>query len=208
MKPALVGVLLGTSLAAALLAGSCSVSHRSDEYACTKQSDCTGGRVCANNFCVVPGSIDAPASIDAFRGNCPTPCTSCNLAAKTCTIDCTLTSACVSGAVTCPSGYACDIRCKPDGSCRNGVNCQLATSCTIDCAGTNACRSVQCGAGPCDVQCTGASSCRGVSCGASCACDVVCTGNQSCSDVIQCTSTGCINGSGCTSVPAFCHSCK
>jgi hypothetical protein len=36
----------------------------------------------------------------------------------------------------------------------------------------------------------------------------VCTGNLSCSDVIQCSPDfTCDNGSGCTSVPANCHSC-
>lgn len=209
MKPALLGLVLGTTIAAVMIASSCSITHRSGDYACTKQSDCNGSRQCVDGFCIVPGSIDAPR-LDGRPGgdsnNCPAPCTSCNPTLKTCTVDCKLTGAC-NGTVTCPTGYKCDIQCDVDNACRSGINCQLGQSCSIECSGTSSCRNVQCGGGPCDVSCSGPGSCRGISCGTSCACDVVCTGNQSCTDTIQCTSIACDNGSGCTSVPAFCHTC-
>lgn len=206
MKPAVLGILLGAAIAALTIIGSCSVSHRSSDYACTKTSDCTGGRVCDNGFCIVEGSIDAPGPPKDSPGSngCPTGCTSCNVAQKQCTVDCRNTSC--SGQVTCPTGYHCDIKCDTDGSCRNGVNCTTAASCTVECTAGNACQGVQCGIGPCDVMCTGNGSCRGVSCNQSCACDVLCGTAADCQNV-QCTSLGCGSGAGCTSVPAFCHSC-
>jgi hypothetical protein len=36
---------------------------------------------------------------------------------------------------------------------------------------------------------------------------VLCTGPQSCGDTVSCSSLACKSGSGCTSVPAFCHAC-
>lgn len=193
-----------------VLAG-CSVSHPSDQYACSKPQDCSGGRECIGGFCVVPGSIDAPRNDGPGPHpdgqNCPAPCTSCNVGMKTCTVDCSMTGACNSQ-VTCPTGYTCDIKCDVDNSCRSGVDCQLASACTVECSAGSTCRDLQCGAGPCDITCSGVNSCRNVSCGSSCACDVICTGSQSCSNMsVQCTSIACQNGSGCTSVPAFCHSC-
>ena len=38
-----------------ILLGACSIQHRSDEYACTKQADCNNGRICTDGLCVVPG---------------------------------------------------------------------------------------------------------------------------------------------------------
>ena len=215
MKPALLGLAVGTTLAALALAfsGSCSVSHPSDQYACVKSTDCMGGRVCVGGFCIVPGTlVDAPRGQDGGRGSgtdagpsCPGQCTSCNIGQKTCVIDCQLTSC--SNTVACPAGYKCDIKCDSDGACTHGVNCQSGASCQVECSAHNACRGVQCGTGPCDVTCTGTSSCDDVQCGASCACDVVCTGGESCTNNVQCTSIACQAGSGCTSQPAFCHSC-
>lgn len=195
----------------ALALAACSINHRSDQYACSSSADCDNGRVCDNGFCVVAGSTDAPRNDGKPPGgdanNCPAPCTSCNIQQKTCTIDCQ-TANCTN-TVTCPAGYNCDIRCNVDNSCRNGINCQLSGGCNIECSGKQSCQNVECGSGPCDVGCSGAASCRGVSCNNSCACDVLCTGSQSCPEGIQCTSIGCrgTNGIGCTSVPAFCHSC-
>lgn len=207
MKPAFLGIILGVAIAALAVGSSCSVTHRSGDYACTSTKDCTGSRVCDNGFCIVPGSIDAPGPPkDSGSGSngCPTGCSSCNVTQKQCTIDCRSSSC--NGQVTCPTGYHCDIKCDVDGSCRNGVNCQTASSCTVECTAGNACQNVQCGLGPCDVMCTGQGSCRGVSCNQSCACDVICNSGADCSNV-QCTSPTCINGSGCSSVIAFCHSC-
>jgi hypothetical protein len=205
-KPAIVVVLA--------LAAGCSVSHRSQDYACTTNNDCKDhpNTICQGGFCIAPGSIDAPkaggdAHPDTPGNTCPAGCTSCNAAQKTCTIDCTQTGVVdCTQMVTCPAGYHCDILCTRDGSCRNGVDCTAGASCAIMCATQNSCENVECGPGPCDVTCSGTSSCQGVSCNNSCACDINCTGSQSCRN-IACTSPLCTSGFGCTSVPVGCHSC-
>jgi hypothetical protein len=194
------------------LLAACSVQHRSEEYACTKQSDCNTGRTCVDGFCVLNSPVDAKTdspgnmgSGDASNG-CPAGCSMCNPQQHTCTIDCHSSNC--NGAVACPSGYHCDILCNTDNACRNGVDCQAGLSCNITCSGNSACRNVSCGLGPCDVNCSGPSSCRGVACNASCACDVTCTGTGSCENTVQCTSLACKVGLGCTSVPTTCHSCQ
>jgi hypothetical protein len=206
-------IIIAVALAAAFASlASCDVHHRSDEFACTKNTDCPSGRTCSTDgFCVVSGAVDAPKGdaprTDAGGSNsCPPGCSSCNVAQKTCTINCMQTNC--TNTVTCPMGYSCDILCNTDNACRNGVNCQLGTSCSVECSAKSSCQNIQCGPGPCDVACSGVSSCRGVSCSNSCACDVVCTGNQSCTQGIMCSSFGCRSGSGCTSVPLVCHSCN
>ncbi len=197
------------------LAAACSIHHRSDQYACTTNADCSDGRRCgADGFCVTGEVVDAPHPVDAPKpggdagNNCPPGCTTCNTTQKTCTINCQLTNC--TNTVKCPPGYRCDIQCNVDNACRNGIDCQQAASCNIDCTGKSTCQGVECGPGPCDVGCSGPSSCRDVACNNSCACDVVCTGSQSCSQGIVCSSFACrgTNGIGCTSVPAFCHSCN
>jgi hypothetical protein len=204
MKPAIV-------VALALAAG-CSISHRTQDYACTTNMDCKDGRVCNQGFCIVPGSIDAPkppgdAHPDTPGNNCPAECTSCNVSQKTCTIDCSQTSVVdCNNKVACPAGYHCDILCNRDGMCRNGVDCTGGASCAVMCSSGNTCQGVECGPGPCDVTCSGTSSCEGVSCNNSCACDINCTGSQSCRSIF-CTSPLCSSGFGCTSVPVGCHSC-
>jgi hypothetical protein len=190
---------------------SCSINHRSEQYACQVNDDCSGNRVCDNGFCIVAGSIDAakPPSDARTDMNCPAPCTTCNLTQKTCTINCQSTN-CTNNVITCPTGYRCDILCNVDNACRDGINCKMSAACNVDCTGKSSCEKVQCGPGPCDINCSGVSSCKDVSCANSCACDVTCTGNQSCQSGITCTSLACrsTTGLGCTSVPAFCHSCN
>jgi hypothetical protein len=195
----------------ALLA-SCEINHRSDDFACSKNTDCAMGRICNDGFCIVAGTIDAARPIDApppgdgGSTNCPAPCTSCNVAAKTCTVNCSLTQAC-NQALLCPAGYKCDFQCNTDNACKSGINCQQSTGCTAECSGKSSCEKVLCGPGPCTIACTGPSSCRDVSCGNSCACDVTCSGSDSCQSGITCSSIACRSNRGCTSVPAFCNSC-
>jgi hypothetical protein len=206
-----LGIVIGLSTSLAfVIATSCSVNHRSDEFACTKTLDCDPGRVCSSDgFCVL-GTVADAAKSDAPRPDaappCPSGCTSCNVTDKTCTIDCTMTT-CNNTTITCPAGYKCDILCNTDSSCRSGINCRQAASCNIECSGGQSCRNVSCGPGPCDVSCSGPSSCRNVACGSSCACDVTCTGNQSCSSNIFCKSFACDTGSGCTSMRTGCNTC-
>jgi hypothetical protein len=211
VKRALARIAVIGAFAIAAL-GSCSIRHRSGDFTCDVNTDCEAGRICDNGYCIVPGTLDAPR-LDAAKpggdgGNCPAPCTSCNVQQKTCTVNCQQANC--TNTVVCPAGYKCDIQCNVESSCRNGVNCQQSASCNVECSGRQSCQNVVCGPGPCDVGCSGVQSCRGVACSNSCACDVTCTGNQSCGDGIQCTSLACrsTTGPGCTSVPAFCHSCN
>lgn len=199
----------------ALVLTACSVNHRSDQYACTKNTDCESGRECSiDGFCIVAGTatVDAPKTMgdapkgDGGQNNCPPGCTSCNTTQKTCTINCQQTNC--SGQITCPAGYKCDIMCNADNSCRGGINCALGASCAISCDSRQSCENVTCGTGPCSVTCSGVQSCRNVSCGQSCACDVICTGTGSCQQGISCSSFACRSGLGCTSAPALCHSCQ
>jgi hypothetical protein len=184
--------------------GSCTVSHRSSDFACEKQADCVAGRICTDGFCV---SIDGGGGIDAPAA-CPAQCTSCNTNAKSCTIDCALNGGCRQQ-VTCPTGWSCNIACSADGACANGINCLNGTSCTVVCSGRQSCGQVTCGAGMCNVECTGRDSCSDIRCGQSCACDVACRQSTSCADLIcrsqQCTLPA---GGGCTSiVPTSCNTC-
>jgi hypothetical protein len=181
-KPAIsaaLGCIAGFALAMQV---DCSVTHRSQDFACTANNTCTGqnaGRICVDGYCVLPGGVDASvpdASIDAGSGsnNCPSPCTSCDFSSTpTCTIDCAQTQAC-KGALKCPAGFACNVACDVAMACRSGVDCTAATSCNIGCTGVGTCHDVSCGSGPCDVNCAAGESCHTVSCGASCACDVMC----------------------------------
>ena len=200
-------------LVALVMLGGCQIRHASDQYACGEGNSCEPGRVCDNGYCIVVGTIDAPKPMgDAGRtdgGNnmgCPPGCTSCSTAQKTCTINCQFGGC--DQAITCPTGYKCDILCNTDNSCKNGVNCATAASCNIECSGKSSCQNVDCGPGPCDVGCSGVQSCRDVACNNSCSCDVTCPGNDACDDVV-CSSLACrTTAGGCTSVPQLCHSCQ
>ena len=204
---------------------SCSISHRSGDYACTTQVDCTSPRVCSNGFCTVPDDvpIDAPGTtsdgstthVDAHvptidgpvNPTCPAICTTCDLGAHTCKIDCGNNGNCVN-AVNCPPGFDCTINCSTPNSCRNGVTCTGDSACTVLCSGQSSCRNVTCGAGACDVECTGPNSCRGISCGASCGCDVTCGDSSLCQD-ITCTALQCdTGGGGCSSNNFNCNTCN
>ncbi len=190
-------VLVGLAL---VIGGSCTVTHRSNDFTCEKQSDCASGRICSDGFCIAldgGGTPDAPAV-------CPAQCTSCNTVAKTCTINCALNGGCRQ-LVTCPTGWGCNIMCSVDGACANGIDCQNGTSCTVTCSGRQSCGLVTCGPGRCSVGCTGRESCRDIRCGTSCACDVACSASNSCAD-LSCRSLSCtlLTPRGCTSVPLGC----
>jgi hypothetical protein len=212
MKSAVLGILVlfAGTIVMASLASSCAINHKSDSYACTITADCNDGRQCVDNFCIIPGSIDAAVFHDARIGDasqCPSGCTSCNITTHSCTIDCSQNGGACSNKVMCPPGWACNVQCDTDGACKNGVSCVGATSCAISCSAHNSCQGVQCGLGKCTVDCSGVASCQGVQCGNSCACDVTCLGSQSCTSV-QCTATACKLGLGCSSLAAAaCHSC-
>jgi hypothetical protein len=207
------------------LAASCSITHKSGEFACSTTADCNTGRDCVDGFCVVSGTemIDAPAVVkdapkvfnDGPAMTCPTACTSCNTATHTCLIDCSVTPGKCDGSagVACPAGWNCDAKCNTQGSCSHGVACGEATTCTIECTAKNTCPNVKCGTNRCDVTCSGAASCaQDVDCTDSCACDVKCTlAVQACpgADNPMCQGNGeCDTPTGCSSTQAAtCNSC-
>lgn len=201
-------VVLGVAVVAA---GSCSLSHRSGDFTCVTQADCSSGRICSDGFCVASQldsgvKTDAPSTGDA--NGCPAQCTSCNTTTKSCTIDCALNSGACNQAITCPTGWDCNIACSIGSSCRNGINCLNSKSCTITCSGAQSCKTLNCGPGRCNVDCSGDGSCRDVSCGLSCACDVTCHPNSLCSN-LTCKAPQCklLPPGGCTSLAAGCNTC-
>jgi hypothetical protein len=218
---------VGVAVAAVAVLGNCSINHRSQDFACGQGNTCSGtlaGRVCVGGYCVEPGGIDAAIpdgnGIDSGNGpdagsgsgsGCPDTCTSCD--GTTCTIDCGKTSATseCTKPITCPAGFACNVECNVEGTCRAGINCTNATSCTISCSSANTCHEITCGAGSCDVMCTGSDSCHGVDCNDSCACNVTCPllDQESCVNVTCSTgqSDDCTLGTGCTSTPQGCDTC-
>jgi hypothetical protein len=181
------------SLAWALTA--CSISHRSQDFACTTSADCTDGRTCIDGFCVTgsgPGvdapagsgghndaGIDAPKPLDAHvppadAAVCPTICSSCDFGSMTCDIDCAVPTG---GDSRCGSGTS------GTGGNQATVQCPPGFNCTIECTTPGSCRSVSCIGGlSCQVQCASAQSCKTVACGKG-ACDVECTGQSSCKNV-------------------------
>lgn len=157
-KLAAVLLVLGCAGLAALPA-SCFVHRVSEDFACQVNRDCADGRVCDQGFCIEAASL------------CPSPCTSCDVDARFCRIDCTAGRPC--GNLQCPAGYDCEIRCNNSGAC-GAIDCAAAASCDIDCAGPASCGNLHCGAGECAIRCQGTGACPSVDCAASCACDVAC----------------------------------
>lgn len=168
-----LGLLIGLALAAA--APACFTSRRSDAYACTVTAECDSPRVCVSGFCVAPDGA-----------GCPSPCTSCDLTARTCRVECSAGKPC--GTVTCPAGFDCTVRCASVGACTN-VDCSHGDHCDITCSGAGSCGNVTCSQRRCDVECTGGLACGTISCASSCRCDVSCSGNAAC-PVNQCPMVG------------------
>lgn len=232
----LVALWLAVVVIAAAAAGSCSVSHRSGDFACENANDCRDDRICSDGFCVLRRPVDAgvdprpdappPPPIDAGPV-CPAQCTSCDVDTKSCIVNCAVDDELCTRRITCPAGWSCDIACSRRGSCNSTVDCTDATACTIscsaaqtcanvtcgdtacklDCTGTDSCLNVDCGSGTCDVRCEGFRACDAVNCGKACACDVACGLDANCIDV-TCPSIICEDGDfGCTSQVLTCNTC-
>jgi hypothetical protein len=197
---------------------SCSIKHASEQYECDTNDDCAAlgdNRVCSEGICVVPGgapkdaAVDGKLPVDAPPDAslvCPPGCTSCNLEKKECVIDCNANTTLCAAQITCPLGWACNVKCNTSSSCRMGINCTQASSCNIECTGNFACRNIACGPGECDIKCTGNQTCAGINCNNSCACDVACNIGASCFNV-SCTKFQCDTGPGCSSEPQGCDTC-
>ena len=198
----LVALWAALVVVAVTAAGSCSVNHRSGEFACETTRDCAAGRICNDGLCVstrpidagvtldTPSPLDAPLPIDAPQAMCPAQCTSCDLDAKTCAVDCGANPILCTHAITCPTGFSCKIDCTSERACRNGIDCADAADCTITCGVSQSCRSVTCGAGACKLDCEGLGSCANVT-GGNGPTTARCSGSTSCTDV-TCGSGKCV----------------
>jgi hypothetical protein len=156
----------------ALSTTSCLVTRRSEDFACNTNSDCTSDRTCEKGYCV-----------QGAQAACPSPCSSCDLTAKTCKIECGASLPC--GAVQCPAGFACTIRCSNANACGD-IDCAAGSGCDITCGGTNSCRSINCGASVCNINCSGQSACPSIDCASSCKCDVSCNNTTNVCPSITC----------------------
>lgn len=190
-----------------VVATGCSVTHRSNEFACERTADCAFGRICTDGLCVSVLPVDAgPRDAGSV---CPAACTSCNVDTRSCRIDCDEPGSCTQ-AITCPAGWSCEVTCSADNSCRNGLDCSDALDCKVTCSGAASCRTVQCGTGRCDVECIGKDACRSVDCIDACACDVRCGDAALCAD-LTCKDLRCFPDTidnGCSSLPRLCDTCN
>ncbi|HUH01643.1 MAG TPA: hypothetical protein VML75_06585 [Kofleriaceae bacterium] len=208
------------ALASAVLLGGCSIEHKSGQFACTTEADCSAGRTCTGGFCVaVESDIDAnnpadadPADPDGSMNadastDCPPTCTSC--VTTTCVINCGTANACPD-AVVCPAGWSCKVECEGLGACAMAVDCSQATNCLIECTNTDTCQGpISCGPGRCRVECGGDNSCAaGIACQDSCQCDTFCDGLGACATAPTCPPPGqCTSGINCISGPGPCFTC-
>lgn len=165
------------------LFAACTVDRKTEQFACGDGDSCPSGRHCVDGYCI-SGATDGGPGQDS--NNCPSPCDSCDIAARTCQVLCDSANECSS--IVCPAGYTCAISCLSNSAC-NFVNCDQAAACTVTCSGNRACGAITCGAGPCDVTCTSTNSCDAISCSDSCRCDVDCNAGN-------CGALACPGGSG------------
>ncbi|HET9622716.1 MAG TPA: hypothetical protein VFP84_15190 [Kofleriaceae bacterium] len=178
----IVALWLATVALAVVTAGSCSVSHRSGDFACERTSQCAEGRVCSDGLCVLVNPPPPDAGGDGPPGDgCPATCSSCDGVTHTCNIDCLPGNDVCTRPITCPQGWNCTISCIDSNACRSGIDCRLAASCQLNCFADDSCRNVTCGAGDCSFECAGTDSCSGISCGTG-ACNVMCDAAGSCHD--------------------------
>lgn len=151
---------LALAIAALVVASSCLVNRRSEDFECTSQAQCDPlGRVCTEGFCVKP--------------DCPDGCDTCDPVAMSCGIDCSTSNKC-GGTVSCPAGYDCTIQCTGVNAC-NDIRCEDgARSCAITCSGNNACDNITCAGGAaCTVTCSDG-ECSSVDCVDACSCELIC----------------------------------
>lgn len=211
MKLAIVWLI--AAVTAALVIGSCSIQHRSGDFACETSADCAFGRICSDHVCVstLPpdAGTDAP-SRDAGQV-CPSQCSTCDVGSHTCLIDCgSSPDKICDSRLVCPAGWNCKINCNGQNACSSGVDCSEAASCDLTCLGRNSCKQVDCGTGKCNLDCIGIDSCRDIDCLSACACDVFC-GDQSLCAQVTCKDIRCFDAvnDGCSSTDdADCNTCK
>ncbi|MBX3263078.1 MAG: hypothetical protein KF782_25610 [Labilithrix sp.] len=121
--------------------------------------------------------------VDASPENCAIACADAGTCvAGWCVITCNGGAECRNGAVTCPPGVPCDVRCNGADACKDGVDCADATACSVLCDGRTSCTNdkVRCKGAACRVTCSQKDAClQGVACDAG-VCAIRCLGNDAC----------------------------
>jgi hypothetical protein len=202
-------LIISAAMAAVVLASAgCTITTRSDNYACTTNEDCEAlGRVCVLGWCVADDGQSPDGSLtDAPPAVCPAVCSDC-LSDGTCIIQCVNPDDCGND-VVCPPGQPCQVICG-NLAC-DDIDCTAASSCDITCSGVNACSGVvSCGLGSCNVTCSGSVSCSGgVLCADACACETLCTGLGACAGEHTCPlDNECRSGALCSTATAPCSGC-
>ena len=194
--------------------GACSIQHRSDEYACTKQSDCNNGPHVHRRVLRRPGGGDR-RRLEANRRparTAPTPRAAPPAAARATSGSrrARLIAARRTATVRSPAPPATSAT----SSATPTTRVATASTARPRCRATSRARATaraatsQCGLGPCDVSVLGSERCRSV------ACEQLVRVRR---DVYRQPELRLIRSSarrsraraglGCTSVPTVCHSC-
>lgn len=200
LSPGLVWLIALIALIAAAALAACTIDRRSDAYVCNTTPDCSGGRICVDQLCVVPPD-GGPGGDSGLPATCPAACTRCDQG--TCFVDC-VTKDCDN--FTCPAGWKCNIAC---GQRRcNDLDCGNS-ECDITCIGSNACEDVRCGPKRCNIVCDDRNSCENVDCSTSCACQLTCNSVFGCLGSDLSCPAGCAVGTeaGCDGTTATCNRC-
>ena len=131
-----------------------------------------------SDACATCGATATPAG-----GTCPPACDLCENN-DTCVILADVDDEYFQGAITCPPGWHCDIRCTAADACREtAITCAERFSCQVSCADSNhKCEDavIACPANaPCSIDCGGGDTCRNaaLNCGAN-DCAATCSGGD------------------------------
>lgn len=112
------------------------------------------------------GTLGCDEEPDPPGGTCPAVCTgSCSMGNTVCVFDCDAPNSCTSATLSCPPGFACEVRCRGSGSCQGAtVSCPSLYPCEVTCEMNSACTSttITCSSGTCALICgAGNGVCQG-----------------------------------------------
>jgi hypothetical protein len=158
-----------------------------------EDNDCDGAADCDDDDCADAVGCDS-CGLDPPPpgGVCPAVCSGGCTADNVCVIDCD-TSDCIAAVITCPPGFACDVRCTGNAACGSAtILCPATYSCHVACEGDWSCSSttINCSSdGTCDLEC-GTTACPGtlLDCGYD-ACSASCEGMCLAEPMVDCGSS-------------------